>query len=115
MLIEVPFKKEDVIVFKTISGDEVIARFVEKKSDGTLVVKRPLTMNLMMGPNGQGGVAMVPFMVGIDDSATLEFSKDHVIVIAKAQQAAADGYLQQTTGLAVPSAVPPKDLRNLSR
>lgn len=113
MLIEAPFKKDDVIVLKTVSGDEVIGKFVEKKSDGSISIRRPLTMNLVMGPGGQGGVAMVPFMVGIEDNATLSFSKEHVIAVAKAQSAAANGYIQQTSGLTIPTTSTPRDLRNI--
>lgn len=112
MLIEKSFQQGDVIVLKTVSGDEVIGKLVEKKTDGTLVVKKALAMNLVMGPNGQGGVAMVPFMVGADEDATLSFAKEHVVTSAKAQQAAAAGYIQQTSGIAVPQAQMP-DLGNL--
>lgn len=112
MLIDKGFKKDDVIVLKTVSGDEVIGRFVEKKEDGALVIRKALVMNLMMGPNGQGGVAMVPFMVGIEEDTSLPFKPQHVITSAKAQQAAAAGYIQQTSGIAVPQQQMP-DLGNL--
>ena len=112
MLIEAPFKKDDVVVIKTVSGDEVIGRFVEKKTDGSLVIRMPLVMNLVMGPNGQGGVAMIPFMVGIDEKASLPFAPQHVITSAKASQAASAGYIQQTTGIAVPT---PNSLQNIGR
>ena len=113
MLIEAPFKKDDVVVLKTVSGDEVIGRFVEKKSDGTIVLRKALVMNLIMGQNGQGGVAMVPFMVGADETASLPFTPQHVITSASAQKAAAAGYIQQTTGIAVPQS-PPSGLSNMS-
>lgn len=112
MLIEKGFKKDEVIVLKTVSGDEIIGKFVERKDDGTLVIKKALVMNLIMGPNGQGGVAMVPFMVGCEENANLSFKPDHVITSAKAQQAAAAGYIQQTSGIAIPQQQMP-NLSNL--
>lgn len=111
MLIETPFKKDDIVVFKTISGDEVIGKLVEMKPNGALVIRRPLAMNLIMGPGGQGGVAMVPYMVGADESANFIFKPEHIICPVKARSDAAAGYIQNTTGLAVPTPATPKGLK----
>ncbi|NJO65678.1 MAG: hypothetical protein HC836_48670 [Richelia sp. RM2_1_2] len=115
MLIETStsIKKDDIVVFKTISGDEVIGKLVEVKSNGDLTIKKPLSMQLVMGPAGQGGVAMVPFMLGADENASFVFKSDHVIAPVKANANATSGYIQNTTGLAMPTVAQPKDLHNL--
>jgi hypothetical protein len=43
MIIETPYKQNDTVTFKTTSGDEVIARFVEE-NDKTITVTKPMAL-----------------------------------------------------------------------
>ena len=94
-------KKNDVVALKLVSGDEVLAQWVED-DDNTITLKKPLA--LAMGPEGVG---LIPMMVSLDISATptVTLHKDKVIMIITPNKMLADSYVQATTGisLATPS------------
>ena len=57
MLIEVPYKDGDTITFKTVAGEEVIARLVQKAEDSMKISKpMALTMN-------KDGLGLVPSLL----------------------------------------------------
>ena len=94
-------KKNDVVALKLVSGDEVLAQWVEE-DDNTITLRKPLA--LAMGPEGVG---LIPMMVSLDISATpnVTINKDKVVMIISPNKVLADSYVQATTGisLATPS------------
>ncbi len=112
MLIRRAVKRDDIAVIKTVSGEEVIGRVVEASESSGISLRKPLTMQLVMGPNSQGGVAMVPFMLGADDIESVQFAKEHVVAVSKARPDAASSYIQQTSGITIPTVKTPEDLFN---
>jgi hypothetical protein len=111
MLVEKQFSPNDVVTVKLSSGEEVIAKFC-RDTPASFVIAKPLTMTLMQVPGqpGQGAVAFVPFMLGINETAEIYLNKNCVVAMAHAQQAAASGYMRNTTGLEMPT---PDGLANL--
>lgn len=104
MLVELPVKAGDIVVVK-VDGMEVIGK-LDNTNDKAISLRKPLAVNLIMGPNGQAGVAMIPWLVTADDTRNIIISKEKVTVITTARKEARDQYIQQTTGLAVSSIVP---------
>ena len=100
MLVE-KHKKNDVVALKLVSGDEILAQWVEDDNN-TITLRKPLA--LAMGPEGVG---LIPMMVSLDISATpnVTIKKDKVIMIITPNKALGDSYVQATTGisLATPS------------
>ncbi|SVC49300.1 uncharacterized protein METZ01_LOCUS302154 [marine metagenome] len=91
----------DVKVLKLITGEEVITRVSEERSD-LITLDKPMTLQ-MLPPNtstGQVGFAMVPWMKAAkNNKATI--SIDHVLVTDEASDQTEKNYLQVITGLSL--------------
>jgi len=92
MLIET-FNTGDVVTLKMISGEEVIARFVEQFID-KIVVTRPLV--LMQGPNGMG---LAPFVITVKKDDHVGIFINGVTAFCKSDEEMSAQYLEVTTGI----------------
>ena len=97
MLIELNYKKGDIISIKLVTGEELVARF-EKETDTDITVDKP--MSLQIGPQGVG---ITQFMLTMDMDSKVTISKHNCLVIALTRKEMSDQYIQGTTGLAMPS------------
>jgi len=89
----------DVKVLKLITGEEVIARVSEERSD-LITLEKPMTLQ-MLPPNtstGQVGFAMVPWMKAAKNDKTT-ISIEHILVTDEASDQTEKNYLQVITGL----------------
>ncbi len=97
-------KENDVVAFKLISGEEVVAK-VTAISETEFTVTRPMAMTIV--PQGNSAtVAFMPWTLGMPDDAKIKLLKDKIIAYAKARKEAADGYLRNTTSIQPASAIP---------
>lgn len=95
MIIEAPYKVGDTISFKTVAGEEVIARLEEEK--GTkLKVSKPMALTM-----NQQGLGLVPFTFTVNPESNLEINMNTLVFVAKADAEMAKQYIQSTTGIAV--------------
>jgi|TARA_R110000803_G_C11849473_1_gene305680 hypothetical protein len=93
MLIEVPYKDGDTITFKTVAGEEVIARLVQKAEDSMKISKpMALTMN-------KDGLGLVPFMFTVSKDSDVIINLTTVVFIAKTEKGMADQYIESTTSI----------------
>ena len=97
MLIELNYKKGDIISIKLVTGEELVARF-EEETDTNITVDKP--MSLQIGPQGVG---ITQFMLTMDMDSKVTISKHNCLVIALTRKEMSDQYIQGTTGLAMPS------------
>jgi hypothetical protein len=105
MLVEKPISNNDIVSIKISNGDELIAKFVETAADGSIVVSKPMLMVLGQSPSGQPGVQMMPFfMLGAEKEGKFRLNPQHVVCMTKSNSEAKAGYVQATTGIAVPKA-----------
>lgn len=95
MIIETPYKAGDTISFKTVAGEEVIARLVEEKSN-LIKITKPMALTAT-----QQGLGLVPFTFTVSPEANLEIQKTALVFIAKTEKEMASQYVQQTTGITV--------------
>jgi hypothetical protein len=95
MLIEAPYKVSDTITFKTVAGEEVIAR-LEKKEKDSMVVKKPMALTA-----AQGGIGMVPFTFTVSPDTSLEINLNTIVFIAKTNADMAKQYIESTSGIKV--------------
>jgi hypothetical protein len=95
MIIETPYKVGDTISFKTVAGEEVIARLVEEKGNKIKITK-PMALTAT-----QQGLGLVPFTFTVSPDANIEINLDTVVFVAKTDKEMASQYVQQTTGLTV--------------
>ena len=91
----------DVKVLKLITGEEVIARVSEERSD-LIILEKPMTLQ-MLPPNtstGQVGFAMVPWMKAAKNEK-ITISIEHILVEDEASEQTEKNYLQVVTGLSL--------------
>ncbi len=94
MLLEnTKFSSGDIVSFKLISGDEVIAKYL-KEDMATITISRPIM--LAMTPKGP---AMAPVMVTVNPENDFTINKSAVLLHGSTVKEIADQYTYQTTGI----------------
>ena len=93
MLIDAGFKANDIIAMRITGGDEVIAKFLSQ-DDKTIKVSKPLALTMT-----QQGIGMTQYLMMADMTREFVFNKSSVVTMQKANKAAADNYIQGTTGI----------------
>ena len=91
----------NVKILKLITGEEVIARVSEERSN-LLILEKPMTLQ-MIPPNtstGQMGFAMVPWMKAAKNNK-VTISIEHILVTDEASDQTEKNYLQVITGLSL--------------
>lgn len=97
MLIETPVQEQDIVSFKLVSGEEIIAR-IEKLSDDSYTVTKPFAL-----VPSQQGLGLMPFVLSVALDAKLVINKTAVVCFSKTDKGLASQYMQQTTGIAMVS------------
>ena len=94
MLLEKGFKEGDVITMKLITGEELLARYVEE-TDLYYKISKPRSIVMT-----QQGIGLTSFLFTGDDEAIVRLNKP-VMVCAHAENDFAKQYIQSVTGLAL--------------
>ena len=100
MLIDAGFSTNDIIAMRITGGDEVIAKFVAQ-DDKTVKVSKPLALTMT-----QQGIGMTQYLMMADMTKEFIFNKSSIVTMQKANKAAADNYIQGTTGITPASNLP---------
>lgn len=95
MLIDKGVSTGEVVTIKIISGAEVIAKLVEETAV-SYKLSKPMVVNV-----GAQGIALMPYVLSVDPDKTVEMIKSNVCMIAPTEKQFADGYTQNTTGIAL--------------
>lgn len=90
-------------ILKLVSGEEVIGKIVEWKTDSVVLTS---IRSLVMQPTGPGqmGIAMIPWMATDADGEHEIEDKDIMGRNTEVPKQLEDGYLQQTSGIQIASA-----------
>lgn len=86
--------------FFVINGQEIVAEVVSEHDD-CFIIKRPLAVHMMHGPNGQPQIGFAPLsMIRTDTDVTIY--KHSIISPPHAVEAEVEAsYIQNTTGIAI--------------
>lgn len=96
----------DIVALRLVTGEELIAKatVVEvTESGGTIVVTKPVVVQMQMISAQQAGIGFAPFMVSVDEDSAFTFTFDKLAL--KPLKASADmtkRYIQMTTGIEIP-------------
>tara|TARA_E500000178_G_scaffold240366_1_gene236724 strand:+ start:1853 stop:2146 length:294 start_codon:yes stop_codon:yes gene_type:complete len=93
MMITSSYKNGDTITFKTVAGEEVIARLDTKEKD-SMKVKKPMALT-----SANGGLGLVPFTFTVGPNETLDVNLNTIVFVAKTDDAMAKQYIESTTGI----------------
>ena len=88
------YSQGDVVDIKLMSGEEIISRIIEDRTD-TYILNKP--MALLNTPNGGLGMMATPIAAALGDPVVL--NKHAVALHSKCDQELANQYLEKTTGL----------------
>ena len=89
-------EKDEVLIFKLASGEEMIAKIVEV-TDGMFILKQPISM----APTQQG-LQMMPSMFSANLDKEVVVYGTAVAMIADAKEDIKAKYIEVTTGVVVP-------------
>ena len=92
MLIQKPISENDIVTFKLLTGEEIMATYVTDKGD-SITVKKPSTI----ASNGQG-MGIVPWMM-TSKSETTDINKTAIIAMALTDDEIAKAYTETTSGI----------------
>lgn len=93
MLISKGYDEGDIVSFKLVTGDEVVARIVDAGPDG-FKISKPCTV--MPGPQGIG---LIQSLFTADADASVILAKEHVIMHAPSIDQMQKHYIKTTTGI----------------
>jgi hypothetical protein len=93
MLMTKDYSKDDIVSFKMVNGDEIVARVVSNVSDGWQVA-RPCTV--IPGPQGIG---LMQSLISADINTEVTIGRQHVMLHAPVIKQMQDHYIQTTTGI----------------
>ena len=87
------YRDGDIVVFKVVNGDEIVAEIVEAHADA-YVIKRPQTVV----PSAKG-MGLMPSLFTAKDDAHIVLSKSHIILSAPAVEEMERHYTTTVTGI----------------
>jgi hypothetical protein len=97
MLLSKGYQANEIIAFKLVNGDEIVAKVVETKPDGSgWIVHKPCTVM-----PSQQGLGLIQTMFSADINNNVELKSEHVMMHCTVLKALEDHYLTTTTGISV--------------
>ena len=93
MLLSKSYATGDIVAFKMVNGDEVVAKIVETKPNGWAVSK-PCTVI----PSAQG-IGLMQSLFSADINNDIELRTEHVMMHSPVLKQLEDHYIQTTTGI----------------
>ena len=93
MLIDKGYDEGDIVCFKLVNGDEVIAKFIVARPDG-YVVSKPCTV--VPSPKGLGLIQSM-FSAELNNNVTLKL--EHIMMHSTVVDDIKNHYIQTTTGI----------------
>ena len=101
MLINKGYSDNDIVTFKILNGDELVARIVREDAD-QYVLAQPMSV-----VPSQQGIGLMQALFSVEPKSEIALKKTHVMLHSKTVDAIADHYRELTTGI--------KTIRNESR
>lgn len=95
MLFDTSYKEGEIVCFKLVNGDEIVAKIVAQTVTGWRINK-PCTVV----PSHQG-LGLVQTLFSADINKNVELKSEHVMMHSVTLKALEDHYITTTTGIAV--------------
>lgn len=93
MLIKKGYSASDVVTFKILNGDELVASIISEDST-VYMISRPMSVM-----PSQQGIGLVQSLFSVDPKTDFPLRKDHVMLHSLTADAIADHYRELTTGI----------------
>ena len=93
MLLQKSYATGDIMCFKILNGDEIVAKLVED-ADDKFVISRPCTV--IPSPQGLG---LMQSLISGDINTNITLSKSHVMMHSPVVKDIENHYIRTTTGI----------------
>jgi hypothetical protein len=93
MLINKGYSAGDIVCFKIVNGDEIVAKLVEVLGEGFLI-NRPCTVI----PSNQG-LGLMQSLISADINTNVTLKHDHIIMHSPVITDIENHYIRTTTGI----------------
>ena len=93
MLVTKSYEKDQVVSFKILNGDEIIARIVEETDDAFVIVKPTTVMP------SQQGLGLLQSLFTSDLNKSIRLDKRHVMMHGHTVRDVENHYIKTTTGI----------------
>ena len=93
MLVTNKYAEDDIVTFKIVNGDEIVAKIVEE-SDDALTVMKPCTVM-----PSQQGLGLLQSLFTSDLNKSIRLEKRHVMMHAPTVKDVQNHYIKTTTGI----------------
>ena len=93
MLVQKGYKDGDIICFKLVTGDEVVAKLVSKSVEGDFIVSKPCTV-----VPAREGLGLMQTMISGDINTNVTLRGAHILMHAPVISDIEKHYIKTTTG-----------------
>ncbi len=93
MLVTNKYSQDDIVTFKIVNGDEIVAKIVEE-SDDAFTVMKPCTVM-----PSQQGLGLLQSLFTSDLNKSIRLEKRHVMMHAPTINDVQNHYIKTTTGI----------------
>jgi hypothetical protein len=95
VLLNKTYNTGDVITFKLVNGEEIIARY-----QGETLTEYQITKPVTLAPTPQGTLGMLPSMFSVElNTVTITLQKNAVALVALTRKEVSDEYTRGTSGI----------------
>ena len=93
MLVTNKYNQDDIVTFKIVNGDEIVAKIVEESDDAFTVIKPCTVMP------SQQGLGLLQSLFTSDLNKSIRLEKRHVMMHAPTVKDVQNHYIKTTTGI----------------
>ena len=93
MLVTNNYEKDDIVSFKIVNGDEIVAKIVEEIDDAFTIIKPCTVMP------SQQGLGLIQSLFTSDLNKSIRLEKRHVMMHAPTVKDVQNHYIKTTTGI----------------
>jgi hypothetical protein len=93
MLVNKPYEEHDVVTFKLVNGDEIVASY-ESETASVFYVKQPVLVAMT-----ERGLGLIQALFTGSVKTSIPLNKDHVVMHTLTADQVSDHYTQTTSGI----------------
>ena len=93
MLVTNKYDQDDIVTFKIVNGDEIVAKIVEESDDAFTIIKPCTVMP------SQQGLGLLQSLFTSDLNKSIRLEKRHVMMHAPTVKDVQNHYIKTTTGI----------------
>lgn len=95
MLINKNISQGDVVTIKLVSGEELMASFVEE-NENFIVVNKPRVLAAT-----QNGIGIAPYLFTVDPDKSVKMYRSTIVILEPTEKSYASQYTENTSGIIV--------------